>query len=61
MSGEATYLRRHLRGLESWNPTATSACEHAQKVRRMDLNECPYPPSNKVQAAIVGVFDHHNR
>jgi histidinol-phosphate aminotransferase len=60
-SGEATYLRPHLRGLESWNPTATAAGEHLQMVRRMDLNECPYPPSPKVQAAINGVFAHLNR
>ena len=61
MSGEATYLRHHLRGLDNWNPTATSAGEHLQQVRRMDLNECPYPPSPKVQAAIEGVFARLNR
>lgn len=60
-AAEASYLRPHLRGLANWNPTATSAGEHEQKVRRMDLNECPYPPSPKVQAAIAGVFDHLNR
>lgn len=61
MTGEATYLRRHLRGLDTWNPTATSAGEHLQNVRRMDLNECPYPPSPKVRAAIEGVFERLNR
>ena len=61
MAEEAIYLRPHLRGLDTWNPTATSAGEHLQKVRRMDLNECPYPPSPKVKAAIDGVFPRLNR
>ncbi len=57
----AIYLRPHLRGLDTWNPTATSAGEHLEKVRRMDLNECPYPPSPKVEAAIAGVVQRLNR
>ena len=57
----ATYLRHHLRNLAAWNPTATSAGEQTQKVRRMDLNECPYPPSPKVLEAITAAFARLNR
>src|SRR3970282_2024056 len=56
-----TYLRHHLRNLAAWNPTATSAGEQTQKVRRMDLNECPYPPSPKVLEAITAAFARLNR
>jgi histidinol-phosphate aminotransferase len=58
----ATYLRPHLRGLATAaNPTAVRAGEEQQKISRMDLNECPYPPSPKVGPAIMSRIDRLNR
>ncbi len=57
----ATYLRPHLRGVAAFNPTAIFADEAVRKVRRMDLNECPYPPSPKVLTAITESFPRLNR
>ena len=46
------YIRTNLRDMAAWNPTAALASEHTGGIHRMDLNECPYPPSPKVAAAM---------
>ncbi len=41
----ALYIRANLRDMMAWNPTAALPSERIGRVHRMDLNECPYPPS----------------
>ena len=61
-SGTSTpYIRANLRDMPAWNPTATLASERTGKIHRMDLNECPYPPSPRVVAAMREHADKVNR
>ena len=46
------YIRANLRDMAPWYPTASLPSEHTGQVHRMDLNECPYPPSPAVVAAM---------
>jgi histidinol-phosphate aminotransferase len=55
------YIRTNLQGIPSWNPTATLPSEQSGRVHRMDLNECPYPPSPKVVAAVRAGAEAINR
>ena len=41
----ALYIRANLRDMTAWNPTTALPSERTGRVHRMDLNECPYPPS----------------
>ena len=45
-------LRSNFRNQPFWNPTLIKPGEHGVKVHRMDLNECPHPPSPSVIQAI---------
>ena len=60
-SNFAPYIRANLRGMPVWNPTATLASERTGRVHRMDLNECPYPPSPSVVGAMRDFADKVNR
>ena len=51
-SGSSGYLRDNFQGVGFWNPTHILPGERGRKVARMDLNECPHPPSPRVQEAI---------
>jgi histidinol-phosphate aminotransferase len=46
------YLRENYRDVGFWNPTKIFSHELGKKIVRMDLNECPHPPSKKVLKAI---------
>ena len=46
------YLRKNYKDVSFWNPTKILAHEVGNKVIRMDLNECPHPPSPNVLEAI---------
>ena len=46
------YLRPNFRAQPFWNPTHIPAHEVGKSIHRMDLNECPHPPSERVVAAI---------
>ncbi|MEE2745794.1 MAG: aminotransferase class I/II-fold pyridoxal phosphate-dependent enzyme, partial [Pseudomonadota bacterium] len=48
----AVYLRDNYRKLGFWNPTKIHSHEVGKKMHRMDLNECPFPPSDNVLEAI---------
>ena len=54
-------LREHFRDQPFWNPTQCFPREQGQRIHRMDLNECPYPPSPKVLAAIQTAASELNR
>ena len=60
-SNLAPYIRANLRGIAAWNPTATLASERTGWFHRMDLNECPYPPSPSVVGAMRDFADKVNR
>jgi len=57
----AAYLRENMRGLQFWNPTTIPPEERGKELVRMDLNECPYPPSPKTIAAMQAHADQLNR
>ena len=57
----APYIRANLRDMAAWNPTATLPSERTGRIHRMDLNECPYPPSPSVVAAMRDFADKVNR
>ena len=57
----ANYIRANLRDMAPWNPTATIPSERTGRIHRMDLNECPYPPSPSVVAAMRDFADKVNR
>ena len=57
----APYIRANLRDMAPWNPTAALPSERTGRVHRMDLNECPYPPSPSVVAAMREHADKVNR
>ncbi len=54
-------LRPNFRQQGFWNPTHVFAHERGARIHRMDLNECPYPPSPKVLAAIASAAPDLNR
>lgn len=43
-----------------WNPTHIAPDEVGRPILRMDLNECPYPPSQRVLAAIADAAHNLN-
>ena len=51
-SGSSGFLRDNFQDVGFWNPTQILPHERNRKIARMDLNECPYPPSPKVIEAI---------
>ncbi|MDA0240426.1 MAG: histidinol-phosphate transaminase [Proteobacteria bacterium] len=55
------YLRPTLQGLPRWNPTQVLPSESTGKIHRMDLNECPFPPSPKVVEAMRNMAENVNR
>jgi histidinol-phosphate aminotransferase len=57
----APYIRPNIGNMAAWNPTASLPAEHTGRIHRMDLNECPYPPSPKVVAAMQAHADKVNR
>lgn len=60
-SAQQPYIRPNLQNLPFWNPTQILASERTGKIHRMDLNECPYPPSPKVVEVIRNMADRVNR
>jgi histidinol-phosphate aminotransferase len=46
------YLRPNFQNVPFWNPTKIFDNEIGKNIHRMDLNECPYPPSPRVVEAI---------
>ena len=55
------YLRENYINVGFWNPTKILAHEVGNKVIRMDLNECPHPPSPNVLEAIQAAAVNLNR
>jgi len=55
------YIRRNLQRVRKWNPTRMLAGEQEGGVHRMDLNECPFPPSPRVVKAIQDAAIKVNR
>ena len=49
---EAQPIRTNFQNLPFWNPTKIYDHEVKKNIHRMDLNECPYPPSPNVIKAI---------
>jgi histidinol-phosphate aminotransferase len=58
---DGAYLRRNMQNREFFNPTTSPAHERGKHIIRMDLNECPYPPSPKAIAAMQAHADKLNR
>ncbi len=54
-------IRANFQNLSFWNPTKIYDHEINKKIHRMDLNECPYPPSPNVLAAIQNISPTLNR
>ena len=54
-------LRSNFQAQPFWNPTHIYPHEVGQSIHRMDLNECPFPPSPKVIAAIAEAASELNR
>ena len=44
-----------------WNPTTIAADERGNPIIRLDLNECPYPPSPQAIAAMQAHADKLTR
>jgi histidinol-phosphate aminotransferase len=55
------YLRSNFQNVPFWNPTKILDHEIGKSVHRMDLNECPYPPSPRVIEAIKNSANILNR
>ena len=55
------HLRPNFRAQPFWNPTHIPAHEVGETIHRMDLNECPHPPSERVVAAISKAAAELNR
>ncbi len=55
------YLRENFRQQPFWNPTKILPHEMGKEIHRMDLNECPFPPSDKVVQAIAEAASGLNR
>ena len=58
---DGAYLRRNMRKSVYWNPTTIAADERGKPIIRLDLNECPYPPSPQAIAAMQVHADKLNR
>ena len=58
---ESSALRANFRNRPFWNPTHILPHEVGQTMHRMDLNECPYPPSPQVIASIAAAASGLNR
>ena len=54
-------IRANFQNLSFWNPTKIYDHEINKRIHRMDLNECPYPPSPNVLAAIQNISPTLNR
>lgn len=61
MSDTAEPLLEQFRATGFWNPTRIPAHEEGATIHRMDLNECPWPPSPKVIEAIAHAATGLNR
>lgn len=63
MDGERAvpYIRPNIKAIPYWDPTGALPSERTGRVHRMDLNECPYPPSDRVVAAMRDHADKVNR
>jgi histidinol-phosphate aminotransferase len=55
------HIRPNFQNVPFWNPAKIFDHEIGKKIHRMDLNECPYPPSPKVIEAIQSVAYTLNR
>jgi histidinol-phosphate aminotransferase len=55
------WIRRNLQNIPHWNPTASDPDAALRKIHRMDLNESPYPPSQKVIEAVARHAEKINR
>ena len=55
------HLRHNFRNVSFWNPTKIYDHEVDKSIHRMDLNECPYPPSPRVIKAISNAASTLNR
>lgn len=55
------YIRPNIKAIPYWDPTGALPSERTGQVHRMDLNECPYPPSPKVVEAMRAHADKVNR
>ena len=55
------YLRKNYHDVGFWNPTKIYPHEVGKSIHRMDLNECPHPPSPKVLKAIKDASSNLNR
>ena len=54
-------IRPNFQNLPFWNPTKIYDHEVDKNIHRMDLNECPYPPSPKVIEAMQSIAHTLNR
>ncbi|MEM7405870.1 MAG: aminotransferase class I/II-fold pyridoxal phosphate-dependent enzyme, partial [Pseudomonadota bacterium] len=60
-SGGDNPLRPNFQAQPFWNPTHIPVHEVGAVIHRMDLNECPYPPSPAVVDAIAEAASNLNR
>jgi histidinol-phosphate aminotransferase len=58
---DTPYIRPNFQNVPFWNPTKIFDHEIGKNIHRMDLNECPYPPSAKVIKAMQDVAHTLNR
>jgi len=58
---ETPHLRPNFQNVPFWNPTRIFDHEIGKHIHRMDLNECPYPPSPKVIKAMQDAAHTLNR
>jgi histidinol-phosphate aminotransferase len=61
MTTDKQPIRPNFQNLPFWNPTKIYDHEVDKNIHRMDLNECPYPPSPKVVKAMQNVAHTLNR
>lgn len=60
-AGDGIFLRSNMQNRVFFNPTTIPAHERGKAIIRMDLNECPYPPSEKAIAAMQAHASKLNR
>jgi len=58
---DTPHIRPNFQNVPFWNPTKIFDHEIGHHIHRMDLNECPYPPSPKVIEAMQSVAHTLNR
>ena len=58
---KTTHIRSNFQNVPFWNPTKIFDHEIGKNIHRMDLNECPYPPSERVVKAIQEAARDLNR